>query len=133
MQPSYICRDRDFRCDRKHEPCTIDRRNQYLQEDRMGCDWLRFFQTVWWTIKFDFEKYFKLYCVLLFQWNLICTFNQHCLSYAISIRLQFNSSVFFWKLFETVLHRQNFFFQNVLHIQKTFKYIHTDTYILYGP
>ena len=32
----------------------------------------------------------------LFQWKLICTFNQHCLSYKISNRLQFNSPVFFF-------------------------------------
>ena len=67
----------------------------------------------------------------LFQWKLICTFNQHCLSYKISNRLQFNSSLFFWKRFETALHWHNFF-QDVLHSQKTFKYIETDTYIFYG-
>ena len=71
----------------------------------------------------------------LFQWKLICTFNQHCLSYKISNRLQFNSDLFFWKRFETVLHWHNFF-QDVPHSQKTFKYIKTDTYkmyIFYGP
>ena len=57
--------------------------------------------------------------------------NQHCLSYKISNRLQFNSFLFFWKRFETVLHWHNFF-QDVLHSQKMFKYIKTDTYILYG-
>ena len=69
----------------------------------------------------------------LFHWKLICAFNQHCLSYKISyiLVIQFNSS-FFWKLFETMLHWHNFF-QDVLHIQKTFKYIKTDTYIFYGP
>ena len=45
----------------------------------------------------------------LFQWQLICTFNQHCLSYKISNRLQFNSSLFYWKRFETVLHWHKFF------------------------
>ena len=45
----------------------------------------------------------------LFQWKLICTFNQHSLSYKISNRLQFNSSLFFWKLSETVLHSHNLF------------------------
>ena len=54
----------------------------------------------------------------LFQWKLIYTFNQHCLSYKISHRLQFNSSLFFWKRFETVLHWHNFF-QDVPHSQKT--------------
>ena len=68
----------------------------------------------------------------LFQWKLICTLNQHCLSYKISNRLQFNSSLFFLKRFETVLHLHNFF-QDVPHSQKTFKYIKTDTYIFYGP
>ena len=58
-------------------------------------------------------------------------FNQHCLSYKISNILQFNSSLFFWKLFETVLHWHNFF-QDVLHIQNMFKYIKTDTFIFYG-
>ena len=48
-------------------------------------------------------------------------FNQHCLCYKISKRLQFTSSLFFWKLFETVLHWHNFF-QDVRHSQKTFKY-----------
>ena len=57
----------------------------------------------------------------LFQWKLICTFNQHCLSYKI-----------FWKRFETELHWNNFF-QDVPHSQKPFKYINTDTYIFYGP
>ena len=51
-----------------------------------------------------FEKIFQavLCPTQLFQWKLICTFNQHCLSYKISNRLQFNSSLFFWKRFETV-------------------------------
>ena len=63
----------------------------------------------------------------LFQWKLICTFNQHCLSYKISSRLQFNSSLFFWKRFETVLHWHNFF-QDVPHSQKTL-IIHKDQYV----
>ena len=49
--------------------------------------------------QYDFEKYFKLNCVLhssFGSWKLICTFNQHCLNYKISNRLQFNSSLFFW-------------------------------------
>ena len=64
----------------------------------------------------------------LFQWKLTCTFNQHCLSYKISNKLQLNSSLFFWKRFETVLHWHSFF-QDVPHSQKTFKYIRTDIYI----
>ena len=67
----------------------------------------------------------------LFQWKLICTFNHHCLSYTFSNR-QFNYSLFSWKLFETVLHWHRLF-QDVQIIQKTFKYIKTDTYIFYGP
>ena len=43
-----------------------------------------------------------------------------------------HSFVFFSeKLFETWLHWHSFF-QDVPHIQKTFKYIKTDTYIFYG-
>ena len=58
-----------------------------------------------------------------------CTFNQHCLSYKIPNRLQFNYSLFFWKRFETVLHWHNFF-QDVPHSHKTFKYnVHQDRYI----
>ena len=68
----------------------------------------------------------------LFQWKLVCTFNQHCLSYKMSNRLKFNSSLFSWIRFETVLHWHNFF-QDVPHSQKTFNYIKTDTYIFYGP
>ena len=49
-----------------------------------------------------FEK--KIQAVLclkqLFQWKLICTFNQHCFSYKISYILQFNSSLFPHKLFK---------------------------------
>ena len=40
----------------------------------------------------------------LFQWKRICTFNQHCLSYKISNRLQFNPSLFPRKLFKMLLH-----------------------------
>ena len=61
----------------------------------------------------------------LFQWKLICTFNQHCLSYQISNRLQFNSSLFSNKLFKILL-RWHTFFQHVPHIENTF--IHTNTY-----
>ena len=55
---------------------------------------LRIFQTVWWTIWC--RKIFQavLCPTQLFQWKLICTFNQHCLSYKISNRLQFNSFCF---------------------------------------
>ena len=53
------------------------------------------------------------------------------ISYKISNRLQFNSSSFFLKT-QTVLHWHSFF-QDVPHVQKTFKYINTDTYIFCGP
>ena len=83
---------------------------------------LRFFQMVWWSLWL--RKIFRavLCPTHLFQWKLICSFNQHCLSFKFSNRLQFNSSLFFWKLFETVLH-WHYFFQDVPHIQKTLKYI----------
>ena len=56
---------------------------------------LRFFQTVWSTIWL--RKIFQaLLCPSqIFQWKLICTANLHCLSYKISNRLQFNSSLLF--------------------------------------
>ena len=78
--------------------------------------------------RYDFKKIFQavLCSTQLFQWKLICTFNQHCLSYKISNKRQLNSALFFWKLFETVLHWNNFF-KDVPHIQNTFKYIKTDT------
>ena len=57
----------------------------------------------------------------LFQWKLICTFN-HCLSYLISNRLQFNSSLFPHKLFKMLLHWHTFF-QHVSHVENTFIYI----------
>ena len=74
--------------------------------------YLRFFQTVRWMIWL--RKIFQsvLCPTRHFQWKLFCTFNQHCLSYKISNRLQFSSSLFFWKLFETVetvLHWHSFF------------------------
>ena len=79
------------------------------------------------------KKYIKLvlwsYTALPMKTDL--HFDQHCLSYKISNILKFNSSLFFWKRFETVLHWHNFF-QDVPHSQKTFKYIKTDTYIFYG-
>ena len=52
-------------------------------------------------------------------------------SYKISNRLQFISSLFFWKLFETVAFTELLY--DVQHIQKMFKYIKTDTDIFYGP
>ena len=56
--------------------------------------YLSIFQTVWWTIWH--RKIFQIVLcpTQLFQWKLICNFNQHCLSYKISSRLQFNSSFF---------------------------------------
>ena len=90
-------------------------------------NYLRFFQRVWWSI-WRLIIFQDVLCpTQLFQWKLICTFNQHCLRYKISNRLQFNSSLFFWKLFETVLH-WHYFFYDVPLIQKTYKYINTDTY-----
>ena len=100
---------------------------------------------VWYTIFITFKgfpdglmddmasKYFQVVLcpTQLFQWKLICTFNQNCPTYYISNRLQFNSSLFFWKIFETVLHRQNFF-QGVPRVQKMFKYIKTDIYLLWA-
>ena len=56
----------------------------------------------------------------LFRWKLICTFNQHCLSYKISNRLQFNSSLFPHKLFKMLLHWHTFF-QHVPHVENAFK------------
>ena len=53
----------------------------------------------------------------LFQWKLIFTFNQNCFSYKVSNRLQLNSSLFFWKLFETVLHWHTFF-QHLPHVER---------------
>ena len=81
-----------------------------------------------------FKKYFKLYCVLhsSFNENWFALSTNTVQSYKISNRLQFNSSLYFWKRFETVLHWHNFF-QDVPHSQKTFRYITTDTYIVYGP
>ena len=69
---------------------------------------LRFFQTVWWTILL--RKIFQavLFPTQFFQWKLICTFNQHCLSYKISNRLKFNSSLFPHKLLKMLLHWHNF-------------------------
>ena len=86
----------------------------------------RFFQMVWWSIWL--RKIFQavLCPTQLFQSKPIRTFNQHCLSYKISNRLQFNSSLFFWKLFETVFALTRI--QDVPQIQKTFKYIKSDTY-----
>ena len=61
--------------------------------------------------RYGFEKIFQavLCPTQLFQWKLICTFNQPCLSYTISNRLQFNSSLFLNKLFKMLLHWHTFF------------------------
>ena len=69
------------------------------------------------------KKYFKLYCVIQSSSNekLICTFNQHCLSYQISNCLQFKSSMFSHKLFNMFLHWHTFF-QHVSHVEITFIY-----------
>ena len=45
----------------------------------------------------------------LFHWKLICTFNQHCLSYKISNRLQFNSSLFSPQIVQNVVTLTHFF------------------------
>ena len=59
---------------------------------------LRFFQTVWWTTWLR-QIFQAVRChSQLFQWKLICTSNQYCLSYKISNILQFNSSSLFWTL-----------------------------------
>ena len=79
---------------------------------------LRFFQRVWWSIWL--RKIFQdVLCPTQLFWK---PFNQHCLSYKISNLLQFNSHLFFWKLFETVLHWHTCF-QHVPHVENTFKYI----------
>ena len=79
--------------------------------------------------RYVFEKYFKLYCVLHTSSNE----NWFALSTNTALATKFPTDLlFFWKLFETVLHWHNFL-QDVPHIQKTFKYIKTDTYIFYGP
>ena len=55
---------------------------------------LRVFQTVWWTIWIR-EIFQAVLCpTKIFQWKLICSFKQHCLSYKISNKLRFNSIVF---------------------------------------
>ena len=92
---------------------------------------LRVFQRVWWSIWLRQILQAVLCPTQLFQWKLICTINQHCISYKISNRLQFNSSLFFWNFFETVLHWHNFF-QDVPHIQKTFRYIYLLLAIIEG-
>ena len=81
-----------------------------------------------------FEKIFQtvLCPTQLFQWKLICTFNQHCRSYRISIRLQFNHSLFSHKLLKMLLHWHTFF-QNVPHVENTFKYTNTYTYVFCWP
>ena len=80
------------------------------------------------------KKHFMLYCVLHSSsnenWFALST--NTVLATIFFKRLQFNSSLFYWKLFETLLHWHNFF-QDVPHSQKMFKYIKTDTYIFYGP
>ena len=88
-----------------------------------------FLQTVWWTLWL--RKIFQavLCPTQLFQWKLICTFNQHCLSYKISNRLQFNSSLFPHKLFKMLLHWHTSF-QHVPHVENTFKYINTKSICL---
>ena len=82
---------------------------KYTSTCRYGGLCLRFFQRVWWSIWL--RKIFQdaLCPTHIFQWKLICTFNQHCYKISNSLRLQFNSSLFFWKLFETVLYWHNFF------------------------
>ena len=77
------------------------------------------------------DLHFLKWCIHLSR-SLFLNFNQHCLSYKISNRLQVNSSLFFWKLVETVLHWHNFF-QDVSQFLKTFKCIKTDTYIFHWP
>ena len=81
--------------------------------------YLRFFQRVWWST--GLRKIFQdvLCPTHLFQWKLTCTFNQHCtcLSYKISYRLQFISSLFPQKLFKMLLHWHTFF--NMFHTLKT--------------
>ena len=79
------------------------------------------------------KKYFKLYCVLHSSSNE----NWFALSIntvlATKFQTDFNSTLlFFWKLFEAVLPWHNFF-QDIRHVQTTFQYIKTDTYIFYGP
>ena len=84
--------------------------------------------------RYGFEIYFKLFFVLHSSsnenWFALST--NTVLATKISNRLQFNSSLFYWKLFKTVLHWHNFF-QDVKHIQTKLKYIKTDTHIFYGP
>ena len=84
--------------------------------------------------RYGFEKIFQavLCPTQLFQWKLICTYNQHCLSYKISNRLQFNPSLFPHKLFNMLLHWHTFF-QNVPHVENTFKYTNTYTYVFCWP
>ena len=80
---------------------------------------LRFFQKVWWSI-WPQKIFQSVLCpTQLFQWKLICTFNQQCLSYKISNRLQFNSSLFPHKMFKFFLHWHTFF--NMPHLENTFK------------
>ena len=89
---------------------------------------LMFYQRVWWSIWL--RKIFQavLCPTQLFQWKLICTFNQHCLSYKISNRLQCKSSLFPNKLFKMLLHWHTFF-QHVPHVENTFKYINTYAHV----
>ena len=63
----------------------------------------------------------------LFQGKLICTLNQHCLSYEISNRLQFNSSLFFWKRFENCV-ALTYLFPRCAAQSKDVK-VHKDRYI----
>ena len=84
--------------------------------------------------RYGFEKICQavLCPTQLFHWKLICTFNQHCLSYKISNRLQFNSSLFPHKLFKMLLHWHTFF-QHVPHVENTFKYTNTYAYVFFWP
>ena len=77
--------------------------------------WLRFFHRVWWSIWL--RKIFQdvLCPTKLAKLKLICTFNQHCLNYKTSNRVQFTSSLFAHKLFKMLLYWHTFF-QHVTHV-----------------
>ena len=81
------------------------------------CRHVRFFQTVSWTIWLQNIFQAVLCPTQLFQWKLICSFNQNCLSCKISNRLQFNFFLFPHKLFKMLLHWHTFF--NMCHTLKT--------------
>ena len=73
---------------KKYSPITY--LNWHIYIAKLHLKWqqvtqeLRFFQTVWWTIWLPKIFQAVLCPTQLFQWKLICTFNQHCLSYKIS-------------------------------------------------